>query len=612
MKIKLKKPTSPQPSPPAAREKIPAPEAMRVAYGLVRPDPNQPRKTFSEASLAELAASIKEQGIIQPLILEHVPAKFKIKEPDLHHDDYQLFKRMDGWQCQDTCDEKNFKSWSDNWAGNYGGLGTEQDYKDGYVIVAGERRWRAAGMVGLTELPAVVHRGLTDQQRFAIQFIENNQRENVSALEEAEAMQGQLASRRKDKPDFSPEDLAMELGISRAGCYERLKLTRLHAPVRAALLAGKISTSVAGEVAKLPTPQSQEKLLKTITDEESYHFPYSVRDVQEIIDDEYCKQLSDAPFDLKALFIWNEQFPIEMQQAPEHNTVYVNPCAKCPLRTGNMLAEFPELKAKPNVCTNPVCFGEKCRAHWLSTAEAAKAKGAVVMTEKDFKKVKGDYIAADEHCYGVFEKVNGTPAGILGKHAPEPALVSTVSGLKKVFKRTDIAEAATKAKVQLRARETEKALTPEQKAKAEKDKADAQALGDRRRAYVETQLPVLAKLLPKLKAAKVIELAALLVEDMDGYWDEAITEDLAGKSKDPQTRLLGRLFADNEKQPVRHYSHEWCDEGVDAWILAGIDLVDGFEKADKAAQKALPLTKAAPEQGKLLNVKPAKKKGKKK
>ena len=113
-----------------------------------------------------------------------------------------------------------------------GTLNLEEHYR----IVAGERRWRAAGIVKLAELPAVVHRGLTDKQRFAIQFIENNQRENVTAIEEAEAMAGQLASRRKDKPDFSPEDLAKELGISRAGCYERLKLTRLHPPVRKALL----------------------------------------------------------------------------------------------------------------------------------------------------------------------------------------------------------------------------------------------------------------------------------------------------------------------------------------------------------------------------------------
>lgn len=586
MKNKLnKKHLTPALSPSdAEREKLPQPEAMRVAYGLVRPDPNQPRKTFSEASLAELAASIKEQGIIQPLILEFVPAAYELREPELHTKEWQVVNKLTGGVVEHG-GEKLCRDWLDR-CHQITGAG-----QDGYRIVAGERRWRAAGIAGLAELPAVVHRGLTDKQRFAIQFIENNQREAVTAIEEAEAMATQLASRRKDKPDFSPEDLAAELGISRAGCYERLKLTRLHAPVRAALLAGKISTSVAGEVAKLPTPQSQERLLKTITDEESYHFPYSVRDVQELIDDEYCKQLSDAPFKTDKVYRDNHDIAIGGDT-----------CTVCPLRTGNMVAEFPDLKAKPNVCTNPVCFGEKCKAFHQEKAEHLKAKGAVVFTEKEFKAVKADYVSADRPSqYSIFTNEYDSPEKILGKHTPEAVMVSTADGLKPFIKRADIADAAKKAKVTLVAEK--KPETAEQKAAREKKELELRESKVRRDAFVISQAKPLLKLLDKLNVKTSWEVASVLLAAGEGNYDHAFEKQMQGQ-KEPRLAVLATLFG--RSFPL-DYSGNWQDEIADAWILAGIDLVAEFEVFDKAAQKSLPLAKAGPKQGKLLEVKSSRK-----
>lgn len=573
-----------------------APERQPDEYKLIpwaelHPDPTQPRKSFPHETLAELAASIREQGIVQPLIVRSVKARFKILEPDLHSQDYRLMEQLaDGeWVQRDTCDEKNIKGlrekgWPEHFAANHG---RELAFADHYVIVAGERRWRAAELAGLTPLPCIV-RDLDAQRKFAQQFVENSQRENVSALEEAEALAAQLTARKQTDATFNAEKLAQEIGMSRAALYGRLVLTRLHGPVREALLAGKISTSVAGVVAIVPTPKAQEKLLATITKEDHWKFPWSVRDVQEYVNDDYCRQLADAPFDVKASYYVGRE---DMRAA----------CTGCPHRTGNLVTEFPELAKRPNVCTQPECFAAKCKAHWLATAEAAKAKGATVLTEKEFKSDAGAFTAQDEYIYTIGKY--GTVGDLLGKHKPEPVLVSTATGLKTYFRKADLPAAYQAAKLKFRETKSAATLTPEQKAADAKQREENQQLGERKRTYVEEQLPALAKLLPKLKDGKAIELAAMLVKDMDGYWDDAVAESLVGKSKDAKTGLLGRLFADNEVQPVQNYGHEWNAVGVAAWRLAGIDLVAGFKKQEKTTQTApLKLGKVEPKQKELVTV----------
>jgi ParB/RepB/Spo0J family partition protein len=569
---------------------------MSVAYATVRPDPNQPRKTFSEASLQELADSITQQGILQPLILEHVPAKFRILEPELHDKEYRVEELQDGnWYRAFGSPEADACR---TWAG-------ELNLTEYYRIVCGERRWRAAGLVNLPELPAIVYRSLTDKQRFDFQFIENNQREAVTAIEEAEAIKKQLDDRKRTDTTFSPEKLAVELGISRAGIYERLKLTRLHPPIRAALLAGKISTSVAGEVAKLPTPGDQERLLKKITNEQDYQFPFSVRDVQELIDDDYVKQLESAPFDLKTEYPGIE---LSVTRDPDNKGEWVEmakACTVCPYRTGNMLEQFPELKSRPNVCTNPDCFAAKTKAFWLAKAKDEAQRGTTVLTEKEFKQTRTEYVDATRESWGLFANTYGSPEKTLGKHAPEPVLVSTAEGLKKYYKRADIPEAAQKAKVKLDKSEETKAQTPEEQAKAEAKQKATREMGERRSAYVTSQIPELMKALAKLKSGPAWALGVALVKSHDGYCDDAM-EAAAAKAKDDQARVLGFLFADNDNSPLG-YSNEWEDHGVKLWKLAGVDLVAGFDQAEKSTTKELPL-KSEPKQKTLLKAKPGKSK----
>lgn len=576
-----------------------ADELRQIPRRDIYPDASQPRKTFDEAGLKELAESIKVQGIVQPLIVRLQKAEFRIQEPDLTSSDYRLEKRVNGeWMQLDMCDEKNHKKLRETWAGNFGGLGTEMDYQDRYVLVAGERRWRASGpdFANLDTLPCIV-RDVAGHSVFAQQWIENEQRVNITALEEAAALQGQLESRRNEAEGgtatFSVEDLAKELGMSRAGLYARLALNRLHAPVREALLAGKISASVAGVVAIVPLPNQQEKLLKEITNEEAWNFPFSVRDVQEMVDDEYCKQLKDAPFDTKLTY-------------GDSVTGILEPCTGCPHRTGNMVEQFPELKARPNACTRPDCFAQKCKSHWLAKAENAKARGKEVLTPAEFKKVKADYVRADKQCSMFEDRYWQSPAELLGKHAPEPTLVATADGLEKYFKKVDIEPAAKKAKVKLAGgRNGQAAETPEAKAKREaKEKAETQRR-DRQAVFAETLVPRFAKALDALRDK---EAWALLGEDVrPDSWEKSKNKILSQVKSDK-----GRVLVEGLWYQLDDLFDGRGDEGdaIKIFKRVGIDFKAEFEAEEKKAQASLALpAKGKAEQKELLAVKPNKKKG---
>lgn len=132
--------------------------------------------------------------------------------------------------------------------------------------------------------------------------------------------------------------------------------------------------------------------------------------------------------------------------------------------------------------------------------------------------------------------------------------------------------------------EREQPQTPEEKAAEEQRKKEDQDIADRMRAYLETQYPLLSARLPKLKSAEAWKLADILVQTCDGYYDDEIETALIGKNKDHQSRVLARLFADNNNVAMTGYSLSWQDEGVRAWKLAGIDLVAGFKKLQQAAE----------------------------
>ena len=171
-------------------------------------NPRQPRSHIDQQELAELTASIKEHGVLQPLLV--------------------------------TFDELS---------GNY-------------TLIAGERRLQAARQAGLDTIPAIV-REVNEQQRLELALIENLQRADLSPLEAADAYR-QLVE------DFSlsHEEVAVRVGKSRTTVTNTLRLLKLAQAVQQALANGRISEGHARALLALPTPESQEAALRSILKQE--------------------------------------------------------------------------------------------------------------------------------------------------------------------------------------------------------------------------------------------------------------------------------------------------------------------------------------------------------
>lgn len=144
------------------------------------PNRDQPRKTFDEAALEELAESIKQHGVLQPLLVRPIPS-------------------------------------------------------GGYQLVAGERRWRACRMAGLNKVPVVI-KELTDTETMEIAIIENLQREDLNPIEEAEGLQALI-----DKCGYTQEEVAVSVGKSRPAIANSLRLLRLPQEIRDMTKNGEIS-----------------------------------------------------------------------------------------------------------------------------------------------------------------------------------------------------------------------------------------------------------------------------------------------------------------------------------------------------------------------------------
>jgi len=177
---------------------------MLVSVDLISPNPRQPRNTSHPQELDELTASIREHGVLQPLIV------------------------------------------------------TPGDTTGRYVLIAGERRLQAARLAGLAFVPVII-RQATDQQRLELAIIENVQRYDLSPLEEAEAYR-QLAE------DFglSHEEIAAQVGKSRVAVTNTLRLLKLPDAVKNALIECRISEGHARSLLALPTAESQTAALRTV------------------------------------------------------------------------------------------------------------------------------------------------------------------------------------------------------------------------------------------------------------------------------------------------------------------------------------------------------------
>lgn len=354
-----------------APEKITEPLHMNIALAQLFPSPTQPRKRFDEAKLNELAESIKTQGVLQPLLVRKIsaaPAKrpaaiWPFPEPYTLADKLYA-ERIHSGQAEmpSDIDSKNMAGVKVALAEIKKNQNREQPATH-YEIVAGERRYRAAKLAGLTELPCFV-RELTDLQVLHAQVIENLQRDDLHPLEEAEGYQRLIELGSK------AEDLGTEIGKSRAYVYARLKLLTLSNEARKAFYEDVLDASRALLIARIPTDKLQLEALKAITHPRFGDEIMSYREAKHHIHENYMLDLAKAP--------WS---PKDAELLPKAGA-----CATCPKLTGNQPDLFDDVQSK-NVCTDTVCFGLKKVAHVLLIQKQAAAEGHKVVGGKEAKKL---------------------------------------------------------------------------------------------------------------------------------------------------------------------------------------------------------------------------------
>ena len=178
---------------------------IQLAIEEIRPQRGQPRRHFDEAHIAELAESIRSKGILLPLIVRRA--------------------------------------------------------ESGYVLVAGERRWRAAQRAGLRELPAMV-REVTEKEAFELALIENIQREDLNPIEEAEAYKRLI-----EEHGLTQEELATRVGKDRTTVTNALRLLRLPDAIKQAIVAGQLSMGHARALLALPDDDLRKAAEKVIAEQ---------------------------------------------------------------------------------------------------------------------------------------------------------------------------------------------------------------------------------------------------------------------------------------------------------------------------------------------------------
>jgi ParB family chromosome partitioning protein len=200
-----------------------------IPLAQIKPNPDQPRKTFPEASIEELAQSIRKHGLLQPII-------------------------------------------------------AEPSGSDTYIIVAGERRYRAAQMAGLEVLPVIL-RTVSAEKRLQLSLIENIQREDLNAMEEARAYQNLM-----ELTGFTQEQVAEAVGKNRSTVANALRLLRLSLPMQEAVREGTMSAGHARSLLALVDEAERAALFARIMNE-----GLSVRQAEQAVQDSVLRRAGKKP-----------------------------------------------------------------------------------------------------------------------------------------------------------------------------------------------------------------------------------------------------------------------------------------------------------------------------
>lgn len=387
-----------------------------IPLAAITPSPTNPRKSFDEAALRELADSIKTYGLLQAVLVRPKPkgpdpsqpiatvcsgeaaghlkafgirtfgdlvATAGAKYPDKLESDpasavYAAARGVPGVQPFEAEQLSEL-------------FGKRDAAPDAYELVAGERRFRAAKLAGLAAIPADV-RHLTNVEVLEIQCVENDQREDTLPSERAAGYQ------RLVDAGVAAEALAAKVGKSVSWVRDTLRLGRLPPRALDAVDDGRLGATVAALVARLPGAVARSRVtdcvlagrdVESITREELFgdkpiersNFDprpddavLTYQETKELIAEHCQVELKGAPFDRKCLTI--------LPNVPA--------CDACPKRAGN----DPELKAagvRADVCTDPECYRAKCDGWRKLIEDGAKADGLKVLPAGRCKKLFDPY-----------------------------------------------------------------------------------------------------------------------------------------------------------------------------------------------------------------------------
>lgn len=181
---------------------------QEIEVRCVRPDPEQPRKTFDEEGLQELARSLDSNGLLQPIVVRPDP------------------ERKAGF----------------------------------YILIAGERRWRAAGILGWATIPAIVREGLTPQEAAKLQLLENIARKDLNPVEEARAFKKMLDE------GYAIQELSEAVGLSPSQIPWRVQMLNARDDILHLVTTGQMKPLAAFELSKL-SPSNQSRAIRKVVNE---------------------------------------------------------------------------------------------------------------------------------------------------------------------------------------------------------------------------------------------------------------------------------------------------------------------------------------------------------
>lgn len=301
----------------------------------LHPSPTNPRKEFPEGPIAEMEASVRERGVIQPLIVRRWPEKDRAGE-------------------------------------------------EAFEIVCGERRFRGASRVAELERLPVIVRAMSDTEVLEIQLIENLQREDVSPYDEAVGYAEMLKLRSPEGVAlYSPERIAERIGKAVGYVRNRLKMQRTPKKLLEALKRGLIGTRICELVGRIPHAEDRERCAEEVLEPECYDRPMSIEEAQAHVHEEYMVPLVKAPFDRKAVDL-----------LPKAGS-----CEECRFRTGKdpdlaediasgLVGGGKTAGIDPHLCQNPKCFRDKCEAFYARVKAADPER---IVGEAEAKSIFDDY-----------------------------------------------------------------------------------------------------------------------------------------------------------------------------------------------------------------------------